>query len=91
MTRAGRHRRVVPRAYLGRIEALRRRRRQVRSVEPGAKEIGLGSHRGDVDWQGRSRLFTADNDMGVWVRTPGALGTADSPWVLANRPTMTTD
>lgn len=31
-----------------------------------AEQIGLGSRRGDVDWLGRHREFTADADMGVW-------------------------
>lgn len=31
-----------------------------------AEEIGLGSRRGDVDWLGRVRVFSADCDMGIW-------------------------
>lgn len=34
--------------------------------EPVAEEIGLGSRRGDVDWLGRRREFSADADMGQW-------------------------
>jgi len=36
-------------------------------AEFAAEEIGLGSRPGDRDWFGRSRVFTADADMGVWV------------------------
>jgi hypothetical protein len=32
------------------------------------EEIGLGARAGDADWLGRRRMFTADADMGVWVR-----------------------
>jgi hypothetical protein len=36
------------------------------------EEIGLGSRRGDVDWQGRTRIFTADADMGLWADSHSA-------------------
>ncbi|GAA2046501.1 hypothetical protein GCM10009839_58590 [Catenulispora yoronensis] len=41
------------------------------AARPAARpteEIGLGARAGDADWLGRRRMFTADADMGVWVR-----------------------
>lgn len=65
--RTGRHRRVAPRRYTNSLLLLRRSDVRARRGEPGGVEIGLGSRQGDVDWLGRRRAFTADDDMGVWV------------------------
>lgn len=83
--RAGKHRRVAPRTNVSRFAALRRQRRySTRGLEPIVLEIGLGSRPGDVDWLGRRRIFTADDDMGVWV-SQDDLVTTNGPQASALR------